>query len=75
VVTNVGVGVDVEQLRGSEIDAEVPFSVVSLHATQARIVRQLQGNFHLARVCKCSYIKAFVLFVSHLSHDGRWGIT
>ena len=32
------------------IDAEVPFSVVSLHATQARIVSQLQGNFHLARV-------------------------
>ena len=57
------------------IDAEVPFAIFSLKTTKARIVRQLQGNFHLARVCQCSCIKAFVLFISHLSHDGRWGIT
>ena len=45
------------------VHRKVPHSVVSLHATQARIVSQLQGNFHLARVCQCSCIKAFVLFV------------
>ena len=42
------------------IDRKVPHAIFISHAAQALIFGQFQGDFHLARVRKCSRIRAIV---------------